>query len=171
MNKIKVAFLDRDGTIVKEYDDNEWINRTEPEFLEGSVDALKQMRKLDYHIIIITNQSLINKGLIKIEEYKKFNKNLIDELNKNGVEILDIYYCPHTKKENCNCKKPKPGMILKACKKYNIDMEKSFVAGDSESDKGIAEYFNLNFFGINCISKDDKHIKISNLLDIIKYIK
>lgn len=171
MNKIKVAFLDRDGTIVKEYDDNGWINRTEPEFLKGSIEALKQIKKLDYHIIIITNQSLINKGLIKIEEYNKFNENLVNELNKNDIEILDIYYCPHTKEENCYCKKPKPGMILKACEKYNIDMDKSFVAGDSESDKGIAEYFNLKFFGINYISKDNKNIGVTNLLDIIKYIQ
>ena len=171
MNKIKVAFLDRDGTIVKECDDNRWINRTKPEFLKNSVEALKQMRKLNYHIIIITNQSLINKGLIKIEEYKEFNENLIHELNKNDIEILDIYYCPHTKEENCDCEKPKPGMILKACEKYNIDMDKSFVAGDSDSDRGIAEYFNLKFFGINYISKDSKHIGITNLLDIIEYIE
>lgn len=170
-DKIKVAFLDRDGTIVKEYDDDGWINRTEPEILSGSIEALKQMRKLGYQIIIITNQSLISKGLIKLDEYNKFNNNLIEELNKNQIEILDIFYCPHTKEENCNCKKPKPGMILKACEKYNIDMNKSFVAGDTASDEGIAEYFNLKFFGVNYSSEKNNNIRINNLLDIIPYIE
>lgn len=171
MDKIKVAFLDRDGTIVKEYDDDGWINRTEPEFLNGSIDALKQINKLGYKIIIITNQSLINKGLIKLEEYHKFNENLILQLNKHNIDVLDIFFCPHTKEENCTCKKPKPGMILQACKKYNIDLEKSFVAGDSLSDEGIAEYFHLKFFGVNFPPKKSTDIEIKNLLDIVQYIK
>ncbi len=170
-DKIKVAFLDRDGTIVKEYDDEGWINRTEPEILYGSIEALKQMNDLGYKIIIITNQGLINKGLIKLEEYNKFNDNLLEELNKNNIEILDIFYCPHTKEENCECKKPKPGMILKASEKYNIDMSKSFMAGDTSADEGIAKYFGLKFFGVNYDSQNNKNIRISNLLDIIPYIK
>lgn len=169
--KIKVAFLDRDGTIVKEYDDKGWINRIQPEFLNGSIEALKQFKKLNYKIIIITNQSLINQGLMKLEHYFEFNKNLIKELTKNNVEILDIFYCPHTKEEKCNCKKPKPGMILKACEKYNIDMSKSFVAGDRPGDEGIAEFFNLRFFGVNYCPKNNKNIEVENLLDIIPYIK
>lgn len=170
MNKIKVVFLDRDGTIVKEYDDEGWINRTEPEILNGSIEALKKLNELGYKIIIITNQGLINKGLIKLEEYNLFNENLIKQLNKNNIEILDIFYCPHIKEENCNCKKPKPGMILKACEKYEIDMDKLFVAGDTSNDEGIAEYFNLMFFGVNYAPKNIKNIKISNLLDIIPYL-
>ena len=170
-NKIKVAFLDRDGTIVKEYDDEGWINRTEPEILNGSVEALRQMNDLGYQIIIITNQGLINQGLIKLEEYNKFNDNLLKVLKKNQIEILDIFCCPHTKDENCECKKPKPGMILKACEKYNIDMDKSFVCGDTCNDEGIAEYFGLKFFGVNYTSKNKKNIKINNLLDIIPHIK
>lgn len=169
-DKIKVAFLDRDGTIVKEYDDEGWINRTEPEILDGSIEALKKMKDLGYQIIIITNQGLINQGLIKLEEYNKFNSNLLEKLNENEIEILDIFYCPHTKEENCNCKKPKPGMILKACEKYNIDMSKSFVAGDTFSDEKIAEYFQLKFFGINYDSKNSKNSKVNNLLDIIPYL-
>lgn len=170
MNKIKVAFLDRDGTIVREYDDDGWINRTDPEILDGTISSLKQLRELGYEIIIITNQSLIGKGLIKIEEYHKFNENLLDELYRNGIDILDIFYCPHTKEENCSCKKPKPGMILKALDKYNIDISKSFVAGDSSSDEGLAEYFEMKFFGICYAPKSAENIKVSNLLDIIEYL-
>lgn len=62
-------------------------------------------------------------------------------------------------------------MILKACEKYNIDMNKSFVAGDTASDEGIAEYFNLKFFGVNYSSEKNNNIRINNLLDIIPYIE
>ena len=62
-------------------------------------------------------------------------------------------------------------MILKACEKYNIDMDKSFVCGDTCNDEGIAEYFGLKFFGVNYTSKNKKNIKINNLLDIIPHIK
>ena len=149
MEKIKVAFLDRDGTISKEYDEKGWIKRTEPELLEGTIEALKILRKNNYEIIIITNQGLINQGIIKENEYELFTKNLLEELKINGIDVLDIFMCPHTEKENCNCRKPKPGMILSALKKYNIDMDKSFMAGDTFRDEGIAEYFKLLFFGVN----------------------
>lgn len=62
-------------------------------------------------------------------------------------------------------------MILKACERYNIDMDKSFLAGDTSSDEGIAEYFGLKFFGVNYHSQNEKNIRINNLLDIIPYIK
>ena len=171
MNKIKVAFLDRDGTITKEYEDEEWKNKTNPEFLQGTIQALKRITDLGYQIIVITNQSLIHKGIIKLEDYYKFNENLIKELKKNKVEILDIFFCPHTKEENCNCKKPKPGMILEACKKYDIDIEKSFVAGDRASDEEIAKYFNMSFFGVNYTPKDTKNKRVKNIEEIIQYIE
>lgn len=171
MNKIKVAFLDRDGTITKEYEDEEWKNKTNPEFLQGTIQALKKITDLGYQIIVITNQSLIHKGIIKLEDYYKFNENLIKELKKNKIEILDIFFCPHTKEENCNCKKPKPGMILEACKKYDIDIEKSFVAGDRASDEGIAKYFNMTFFGVNYTPKDTKNKRVKNLEEIVQYIE
>ena len=92
MEEIKVAFLDRDGTIVKEYDDNGWINRTEPEFLSNSIEGLKAISHLGYKIIIITNQGLINKGYISWDNYNMFTSNMLRILLENGIEIFDIFF-------------------------------------------------------------------------------
>lgn len=166
MEKIKVAFLDRDGTIVKEYDDEGWIGRIKPEFLNNSFQGLKELANLGYKLIIITNQGLINKGLIKWDEYNLFTKNMLDELKENDIEILDIFCCPHRRRENCDCMKPKPGLILQACEKYNINMEESFFSGDSLCDEGIADYFGLDFYGINF--NPGKGERVNDLLDVAK---
>lgn len=167
---MKIAFLDRDGTIVKEYEEEGWIHRIEPEFLEGAIEGLKQLRQLGYQIIIITNQGLIHQGIITLEEYQEFNNNMIKTLEKHQIDILDIYYCPHTKEENCCCRKPKPGMILTALRKYEIDLNQCFVAGDTESDEGIAEYFDLPFFGINYSCHNKKHRKVQSLQEIVSFL-
>ncbi len=171
MNKLKVAFLDRDGTIIKDYDEEEWKRKTEPEFLNGSIDALKKIRSMNYEIIIITNQEIINKKLISLGQYYKFTDKLLEKLKENNIQVLDILYCPHTDEEKCNCRKPKPGMVLKACEKYNIDMNKSFVVGDTRSDEGLVEYFKLKFFGVNYSPENKNNLRVNSLLDIIKYIK
>ena len=166
MEEIKVAFLDRDGTIVKEYDDNGWINRTEPEFLSNSIEGLKAISHLGYKIIIITNQGLINKGYISWDNYNMFTSNMLRILLENGIEIFDIFCCPHRKKENCDCMKPKPGMILQACKKYNINLSQSFFAGDTTNDEGIAKYFDLDFYAIRYSPVSKYGVRVDDLLEI-----
>ena len=113
---MKVAFLDRDGTIIKDYRDYEWRNVYEPEFLEGSLEALKIIREKGFQIIIITNQYIINDGIITLSQYRKFTERVLQFVNGYGVEIKDIFHCPHSIKENCNCSKPKTGLIDKALK-------------------------------------------------------
>ena len=170
MKPLKVAFLDRDGTIVREYDDEGWIGRTEPEILENSVEGLKVMSQKGYQLIIITNQPLISKGDISWDEYYTFTDNLLRELKEQGIEILDIFCCPHRQRDNCDCMKPKPGLINQACQKYNIDLEHSFFTGDSACDEGIAEYFNLDYYGINRDPVYKKGRRVSDLLEVANLV-
>lgn len=166
MEEIKVAFLDRDGTIVKEYDDNGWVNRIEPEFLSNSIEGLKAISELGYKIIIITNQGLINKGYISWNDYNMFTSNMLKILSQNKIEIFDIFCCPHRRRENCDCMKPKPGMILQACQKYNINLSQSFFAGDTINDEGIAKYFDLDFYAIRYLPISKYGVKVEDLLEI-----
>lgn len=166
MEKLKIAFLDRDGTIVKEYPDEGWINRIEPEFLDNSIEGLKKIQELGYKIIIITNQGLINKGLVKWEEYNLFTSNMLKTLKENEIEILDIFCCPHRKRENCLCMKPKPGMINQALEKYDIDLSKSFFSGDTINDEGIANYFSLDFYAIGYNDEINSGQKVKDLLEV-----
>ena len=162
----KVAFLDRDGTINKDYEDLEWKYIEDPEILENNILGLKKIINSGYQIIIITNQYLIADGIITEEQYDNFNKKLIKTLQEEGIEVLKVYYCPHNDKDNCNCKKPKTGLIDKALKDYEIDLSNSFYVGDSYDDYELAKSFNLDFYGIK--GKNNNNIfKYNSLLDII----
>lgn len=168
---MKVAFLDRDGTINKDYQDDDWRNIYKPEFLEGSLEALKIIREKGFKIIIITNQYLINDGIITLSQYRVFTEELLQFVNGHGIEILDIFYCPHSIKENCNCSKPKSGLIDKALEKYSeIELDKSFIVGDSLSDIELGNKLGIRTFGININSDLLDYISVKSLLDTTKYL-
>lgn len=165
---MKVAFLDRDGTIIKDYPDEDWANIKSPEFLKNSIPALKFIKEKGFEIIIITNQYLIDEKIITLDDYKNFNDLFLKILNQHGIDILDVFYCPHSRNQNCDCMKPKPGLIIQALHKYpDIDLSKSFYAGDSPCDQQLSEHFDLDFYGINLKCKNS----ISSLKDIIKYMR
>lgn len=144
---MKIAFFDRNGTVIKDYKDQEWARVVEPEFLPEAFENLRAVRKLGYEIIFISNQSLINEGIISEKQFSETNGIFLNRLQEEGIDVLDFFYCSHTNQENCNCKKPRPGLILEALLKYpEIDLKASFYVGDSEADIGIAKYFKLKMF-------------------------
>lgn len=172
---MKVAFLDRDGTINKDYADEVWSQKTEPEFLEGSLDAMKRLNELGYAIIIVTNQGLINEGYITEAEYEAFHGKLLLEVEKHDVRVLDTFYCPHSDLDRCNCRKPKPGMIEAALEKYaDIELNESFMTGDSVVDMGLAKHFGLNAYGIGLDETAIDYVKgvpVSSLLEAVDMIE
>lgn len=164
---MKIAFLDRDGTIVKDYADKEWTNIKEPELLSGSISGLKYLKKLGYNFIIITNQYIIEEGHISYQDYKNFTFKLLAILEKEDIQIMDIFYCPHKRISNCDCCKPKTGMIKRAIKKYqNIDLKKSIFIGDSIADRELAKNMNINFYGINLECENN----LKDIEDIKNYV-
>jgi len=129
---IKTIFLDRDGVINQEK--NYLFKIIDFEFINGVFSACQYFNKIGYEIIIVTNQSGIARQYFSEKDYKKLTDWMIDQFKKNGIEILDIFHCPHSPNANCNCRKPKPGMFISAKNKHNINMEKSWMIGDSERD-------------------------------------
>ena len=130
----KAIFLDRDGVINKEVS-----HLSDPDkfvFIEGSIEALKIFKALGYLVIVITNQAGIARGLFNQETLNKIHKKMKRILNENNVIIDDIFYCPHHPEftGSCNCRKPKPGMIISAREKYNINLNESFMVGDTLGD-------------------------------------
>jgi len=133
--KYKCVFLDRDGVINKKAPEDDYIkNWSEFDFLPGVKEVIKKLNKAGFLVIIITNQKGIAKGLMTEEDLKDIHLKMIKELKKGGAIIDGIYYCPHDEKDNCNCRKPKIGMFIKAKKDFNIDLNKSWMIGDSKSD-------------------------------------
>jgi len=164
---MKIAFLDRDGTIVRDYADDDWKGKIVPEVLEGAIDGMLQLNQRDYKIIIITNQYIINDGIISIDQYNEFTFNLKEIFEKNDVEVLDIFYCPHSTSENCECKKPKVGMVQKALEKYPlIDLSKSILIGDSKADEELALNVNLKFYKIG-IKQNDTGLLYDSINEVV----
>lgn len=142
-NKQKAIFLDRDGTI------NKYVGfLTKPEqfeLLPGVAEAIKLINKSGYLAIVVTNQPVIARGDCTWEELQQIHAKMETELGKEGAFLDAIYICPHHKdkgfegerpeyKFDCECRKPKPGLLLLAAKDFNIDLSKSIMIGDSDGD-------------------------------------
>jgi len=157
----RFVFLDRDGVININRDDyvksiDEFI------FLPHAINAIKKLNDLGFKIIIITNQSVINRGIMSENELKKIHFYMINELNKHDCKIEKIYFCPHRPDENCSCRKPNLGLMKKALSDFYIDISKSWLIGDSTSDIELANNVDL------------KSIKIErngNLMNAVKEIE
>ena len=129
---IKTIFLDRDGIVNKEI--NYLFKIDEFEFIDGIFDVCQYFQSLSYKIIIITNQSGISRGYYTESDYQRVTQWMLNQFKYKNINILDIFHCPHGPDSTCDCRKPKPGMFLKAKAKHNTDMEKSWMIGDKERD-------------------------------------
>lgn len=142
-NKQKAVFLDRDGTINKYVGFLRDID--EFELLDGVADAIKKINASGYLAIVVTNQPVIARGEVSFEELERIHNKMETLLGKEGAYLDAIYFCPHHPhkgyegerpelKFDCNCRKPKPGMLLKAAQDFNIDLAQSWMIGDGEND-------------------------------------
>jgi histidinol-phosphate phosphatase family protein len=131
--KRKAIFIDRDGVINYNRDDyvKSW---DEFKFIPGAKEAIKRINQSSKILIIITNQSPIGRGIFTPDILDGIHKKMLHELGKAGGHIDAIYYCPHKPDDNCNCRKPKPGLILRAANDFNIDLDGSWMIGDSDTD-------------------------------------
>lgn len=130
------VFLDRDGTINEEVgylSDPEQVS-----LLPGAADAIARLRAAGFKIVVVTNQSGIARGLFTVKELKHVNLALERLLEENGARVDAFYFCPHHprhgEKVDCECRKPKPGMAIKAAKELGIDLSRSYFVGDKISD-------------------------------------
>lgn len=129
----KAVFVDRDGVINQDL--GKYI--TKPKeffFLPGAVEALKKLHNSDFKVLIITNQGGIGKGIYTEKDVEDIHKKMYKLLEKEGIKIDGLYYCPHHPKEDCGCRKPRLGMVNNAIKDHKIDVKKSFFIGDKTSD-------------------------------------
>lgn len=171
MNKTKILFLDRDGTIIK---DKGYMYRPEDiEFIEKAVEAMVIFQK-NYQLVVVTNQSGIGRGRYKVQDYEIFNKAFLMQLHKRGVSIRALLYCPHSPEDNCRCRKPKTWLVNKWLKneKLELDVNHSYVIGDKQSDVELAS--NLGIKGI-LISRakgivPNKNMVISSLYEATEII-
>jgi len=155
MKRNKAVFLDRDGVI---NEDRGYTYKIKDfALIPYAARGLKLLQETGFKIIVITNQSGIARGLYSLSAMQRFNRHLQKKLEKYGVSIDAIYFCPHFSKGKivkyrkiCNCRKPKPGMIKKAKKDFHLDLKKSFIIGDQTSDIALGKKLQIpTFFSLN----------------------
>ena len=166
----KVIFLDRDGVINQEVS---YLHKIENfKFIDGIFKSLRAVQKLGYCLIVVTNQSGIGRGLYSNSDYLLIDKWMKEEFEKNGVKILYSIYCPHTPEQNCDCRKPKPGMFIKCFEIFQISKNESWMVGDSERDieAAINAGINNNVLVRSGHPISEKETKASFIIDSIRDI-
>lgn len=142
-NRQRAVFLDRDGTI------NQCVGHLKDihdfVLIDGVAKAIRKINQSGYLVIVVTNQPVIARGELSLLELQEIHKKMETLLGREGAYIDDIFFCPHHPhkgyegerpeyKIECDCRKPKPGMLMEAAEKYNIDLEQSWMIGDGEND-------------------------------------
>ena len=134
----KAIFLDRDGTLNIDYG---YVHKIDNfKFIDGAIDALRELKKMGYMLVLVTNQSGIARGYFSEEQFLQLTEWMDWSLAEQDVDLDGIYYCPHHPegkgeyKEDCDCRKPKPGMLLQAIKELKIDPTQSIMVGDKVED-------------------------------------
>jgi histidinol-phosphate phosphatase family protein len=132
----KIIFLDRDGIINQKSSKVDYIKSWEEfRLLPGVIEALQLLRKNNFKIFIVTNQAGIARGLMSEIDLLKIHNNLLSIFKLNNIQITKIYYCPHGWNDGCDCRKPKPGMLLQAAMDFKFDIKKAIFIGDDDRDK------------------------------------
>jgi len=148
MNKLKTVFVDRDGVINQERSD--YVKSiSELEIYPNVAKNIKLLKDAGFLVIVITNQSAVNRGIVTHEMINQIHNSIQDHLKKHGTFLDGFYYCPHTPNENCNCRKPKSGLLEKAILELNIDLNSSWMIGDSDSDIEAADSIGCKAIKIN----------------------
>lgn len=137
--KNKAVFLDRDGVIIQENNYN--YRKDQLRLISKAADAIKLLNQKDFKTIIVTNQAGVAKGYYSERDAILFNQLMIEELELQNAKIDAVYCCYHHPESelikyriNCDCRKPKPGMLKKAEKELDIDIKRSYIIGDKKSD-------------------------------------
>lgn len=130
---MKLIILDRDGVI--NYDSAQFIKSpTEWKPIPGSLDAIARLTQLGYHIVVATNQSGVGRGLFDMDTLNSIHDKMIRAVSHAGGRIDAVFFCPHTQADNCNCRKPKAGMLEDIAARFNTDLDGIPVVGDSLRD-------------------------------------
>lgn len=135
---MKFIFLDRDGVInrePREFTNTSYVTRWEDfHFLPGSLLALHELTKRGYQIVIVSNQAGVSRGIYTKAALDSITRKMVSEIESHGGKLYSVQYCIHINEDNCDCKKPKTGLVTMATQGQNVDFSKTYLVGDAERD-------------------------------------
>lgn len=142
---MRAVFLDRDGVISENRADHvkSW---EEFQFIPGALDALRALADAGLPVFIVTNQAIVNRGVISHQLLNDMHARMLRQIVATGGQICDIAYCPHDYAEACVCRKPKPGMLVELARCWDVDLADSYMVGDAWTDMAAG-----NSVGCQCI--------------------
>ncbi len=179
VNKQKAVFIDRDGTI------NKYVgflrNIDDFELLDGVSEAIKKINQSGYLAVVVTNQPVIARGEVTVDELTEIHNKMETLLGFDGAYVDALYYCPHHPhsgyegeikelKFDCECRKPKPGMLIKAAKDFNIDLSRSWMIGDGENDVKAGENAGCKTALITENEDFGQNLSCSSLIDFVETV-
>jgi len=160
----KAVFFDRDGTINSDEGHYYIYKKEDFVFNPGVIEGMKRLADAGYLLFVVTNQGGVAKGLYTETEVEEVHDYMCEILAENGVEIKKIYYCPHHDSiAPCTCRKPQPGMLIKAIEEFNISTTESYMVGDSKRD--IEAAFAASIEGIKIRKNTDITPAIDEILE------
>lgn len=127
------VFLDRDGVLIENRADyvKSW---DEVEFLDGAFDAIRRLNDAGFGVVIVTNQSVVGRGLVSLDIAIQLNDRFLSEFTSRGLRIDGIVMCPHAPEAKCWCRKPAAGMLVRGAQELGVELDGSFMVGDAVSD-------------------------------------
>jgi len=130
---VPAIFLDRDGVLIENRPEyvRDW---SQVNVFPEAIQALSSPKLDDYRMVMVTNQSAVGRGIISLAAAEGINERLIGLIRERGGRIDSVYLCPHSPEDGCNCRKPKPGLLLRAAKELSLDLKRSWMIGDAWSD-------------------------------------
>jgi D,D-heptose 1,7-bisphosphate phosphatase len=168
----KAVFLDRDGVINAKLPENHYVTHVaEFEFFPGVKRALAILKRLGYLLILITNQRGVARGFMTVEGLQRVHDYMQSVLERDSAPLDAIYYCPHDVFENCSCRKPQPGMILKASLDLNVDLSASYMVGDSPKDILAGRNAGVTTVRISRQPDEFADFVFPNLLEFARYLE
>ena len=130
------VFLDRDGTVTEEVGYLNHLSRFR--LLDGVAEAIRRLNQASLPAVVVTNQSGVSRGYFPEQLVRDVHERMIAELNQAGAHLDGVYYCPHVSADECECRKPKTGMLEQAARELHLNLKNSFVVGDRHSDVELA---------------------------------
>ena len=144
----KILFIDRDGTIVKEPDDEQVDSLDKISFVPDVIPCLIELKKANYSFVMVTNQDGLGTKSFPKEDFDKCQNFILDMLSSQGIEFDDILICPHTPQDACSCRKPSTTLVSAYLRQEGVDWNQSYVIGDRDSDLILAKNMGIKGFKI-----------------------
>jgi histidinol-phosphate aminotransferase len=161
---VKYAFIDRDGTLIDEPQDTFQVDSLERlRLLDGAAEGLKRLQALGYRLVLVSNQNGVGRPSFPQQAFDVPQQAMLDTFKRAGVTFEKVFVCPHLPEDNCDCRKPKTGLVDGWLEGVKIDKKQSFVCGDRQTDKQFADNLGIGFVPmttngnfLDAISKLDK---------------